>query len=142
GKCTPCRAGVPKMMEILTRITEGKGTMEDLDLLAELGEIITSASLCGLGQTAPNPVLTTIRHFRSEYEAHIRDKKCPAGVCRKLFEYYIVPEKCPGCWRCFRECPQKAIAGVKKQVHVINPALCDRCGVCSDVCKFDAVVKR
>jgi NADH:ubiquinone oxidoreductase subunit F (NADH-binding)/(2Fe-2S) ferredoxin/Pyruvate/2-oxoacid:ferredoxin oxidoreductase delta subunit len=139
GKCTPCREGIRRMLEILTRITEGQGEMADLDRLEALAQTVKSASLCGLGKSAPNPVLSTLRYFRDEYVAHIVDHKCPAGVCRALIEYYIIEDECIGCGLCRRKCPQEAISGEKKEPHTIDPELCIRCGICHDVCKFDAV---
>jgi NADH:ubiquinone oxidoreductase subunit F (NADH-binding)/(2Fe-2S) ferredoxin/Pyruvate/2-oxoacid:ferredoxin oxidoreductase delta subunit len=139
GKCTPCREGIRRMLEILTRITEGQGEMADLDRLEVLAKTVKSASLCGLGKSAPNPVLSTLRYFRDEYVAHIVDHKCPAGVCRALIEYYIIEDQCIGCGLCRRKCPQEAISGEKKEPHTIDPELCIRCGICHDVCKFDAV---
>jgi len=141
GKCTFCRIGTKRMLEILNRITEGKGVDSDIDLLLDLATKIKNGSLCGLGQTAPNPVLTTIQYFRDEYEAHIRDKKCPAHNCAALIEYCIDPDTCSGCGVCLRECGSKAITGAKKQVHFIDTALCTKCGKCFEVCKFDAVIK-
>jgi len=140
GKCLPCRVGIDRMLEIITEITEGRGKPEHLDLLEELGDTICQTSLCGLGKTAPNPVLSTLRYFRSEYEAHIKEKKCPAGVCKALITYSVDPEKCNGCAVCLRGCPQKAISGKKKEVHSINPELCNRCGICLSECKFDAIL--
>ena len=139
GKCVPCRYGVERMLEIVTDITEGRGTEKQLALLEELGETVSLASLCGLGKTAPNPVLTTLRYFRSEYEAHIRERRCPAGVCRALITYHIDPEQCTGCGACLRACPHEAITGERKQAHTINQELCIRCGICREVCKFDAI---
>ena len=139
GKCTPCREGIRRMLEILTRITEGQGKMADLETLEALAKVVQSASLCGLGKSAPNPVLSTLRHFRDEYEAHIVDHKCPAGVCRALIEYYIIEDLCTGCGLCRRKCPQEAISGEKKEPHVIDLELCIKCGICHDVCRFDAV---
>jgi NADH:ubiquinone oxidoreductase subunit F (NADH-binding) len=139
GKCSPCREGIKRMLEILTRITEGDADMADLDLLETLGRTVQSASLCGLGKSAPNPVLSTLRYFRDEYEAHIRDKTCPAGVCRAMIEYTIDPAACTGCGLCIRECPQDAIRGERKEPHAIDQELCIRCGICHDVCSFDAV---
>ena len=139
GKCTSCREGIRHMLKILTRITEGKGEMADLETLETLGNVVKSVSLCGLGKTAPNPVLSTLRYFRDEYVEHIVDHKCPAGVCKELIEYYIIEDLCPGCGLCLGRCPEGAISGEKKEVHVIDPALCIKCGVCFDVCRFDAV---
>jgi NADH-quinone oxidoreductase subunit F/NADP-reducing hydrogenase subunit HndC len=139
GKCTPCREGIKQMLGILGRITEGQGEMADLQALETLAHVVKDASLCGLGQTAPNPVLSTLRYFRDEYVAHIEDKKCPAGVCKALIEYSIIADACTGCGLCRRKCPQEAISGGKKKPHVIDQALCIKCGVCRDVCKFDAV---
>jgi len=141
GKCTPCREGILRMYEILTDITEGIGTMEQLELLEELAEVVKDASLCGLGATAPNPVLTTLRYFFDEYEAHIKDKKCPAGVCRNLITYSINTELCTGCLVCKRLCPSEAITGEKQEPHWINPELCIKCGACEESCRFDAVLK-
>lgn len=139
GKCVPCREGIKRMLEILTDITEGRGTMADIDRLEKLAWAVQQTALCQLGKTAPNPVLSTLRYFRDEYVAHIVDHKCPAGVCRELIEYYIIEEKCTGCGVCLRRCPQEAISGEKRELHVIDPELCIKCGVCLDVCKFDAV---
>lgn len=127
------------MLGILNRITAGCAEMADLDRLEALGTVVKNASLCGLGKTAPNPVLSTLRYFRDEYEAHIQDQTCPAGVCRALIEYYIIPEACTGCGLCMRQCPQEAISGERKEPHVIDQELCITCGVCHDVCRFDAV---
>ncbi|UCG60911.1 MAG: NADH-quinone oxidoreductase subunit NuoF [Candidatus Zixiibacteriota bacterium] len=140
GKCTFCRIGTKRMLEILERITAGEGTMEDLDNLDELSEQIRAASLCGLGQTAPNPVLTTLKYFREEYETHIKEKKCPAHVCSTLLTYTI-NEKCTGCTVCKTACPTDAIFGEKKTVHMIDQNKCIKCGKCFTVCRFDAVVK-
>ena len=130
------------MLEILTRITEGQGKEGDIELLESLAKTIKAASLCGLGQTAPNPVLSTLRYFRHEYEAHIRDKKCPAGVCKALLSYEILEDRCRGCTACARKCPVGAISGNVKEPHVINKSLCVKCGVCMQTCKFGAIVKR
>jgi len=139
GKCVPCRLGVDRMLEIITDITEGRGRPEQLDLLEELGDTIAQTALCGLGKTAPNPVLSTLRYFRPEYEAHISEKKCPAGVCQALITYWIDPDKCNGCGVCIRGCVHGAITGKKKQVHVIDAKLCQKCGICRSECKFDAI---
>ena len=139
GKCTSCREGIKRMLEILTCITQGKGKEGDIELLEELSEVVKDTSLCGLGQTAPNPVLTTIRYFRDEYEAHIKDKKCPARVCRDLITYTIDEEKCTGCMRCLKECPQKAIIGERKKPHRILQEKCIKCGICYENCKFGAI---
>jgi len=127
------------MHDILTRIIEGKGTEVDLDLLEEIAVWVKTSSLCGLGQTAPNPVLTTLRYFRDEYTAHVAEGHCPAGVCRALIELRILPELCTGCGLCLRECPAGAITGEKKEPHVIDPQLCTRCRLCYDVCPVDAI---
>jgi len=139
GKCTFCRVGTKRMLEILERIVAGKGEPEDLDELEELGQQIKEASLCGLGQTAPNPVLTTMRYFRHEYEAHIHEKRCPALSCNALITFTIDPERCTGCTLCAKNCPTKAITGERKEVHVLNQDACIRCGKCYSVCTFDAV---
>jgi len=141
GQCSLCRLGTLQMLEILKAITSGKGRPGDIDLLQELGEAVKAGSICGLGQSAPNPVLTTIRYFRDEYEAHINEKKCPAKVCRELISYRIIPEKCTGCMACLKECPAEAITGEKKQVHAIDQTKCIRCGVCFMVCpkRYSAV---
>ena len=141
GKCVPCREGTKKMLDILVRITEGKGEAEDIDRLLYLGNQIKDASLCALGGTAPNPVLTTLKYFRHEYEAHIYDKKCPAGVCQSLLSYTINAEKCIGCTKCARNCPVNCIAGKVKEVHVIDQEKCIKCGACMDNCPVGAVVK-
>ena len=141
GKCTPCRVGTRRLLEILEKITSGRGELEDIDRLEELCEYIKSASLCGLGQTAPNPVLSTLRYFRDEYVAHVVDKKCPAGVCKKLLSYKIVEDKCKGCTACARVCPVGAISGTVKQPHVIDTAKCIKCGACMEKCKFGAIIK-
>jgi NADP-reducing hydrogenase subunit HndC len=142
GKCTPCRVGTKRMLEILNKITEGKGTLEDIDKLEELGNYIKDNALCGLGQTAPNPVLSTLHYFRDEYVAHVTEKKCIAGVCKALLSYHIDPDKCKGCTLCARQCPAKAITGTVKQPHVINQDKCIKCGACMDACKFKAIYKK
>lgn len=131
------------MLDILEDITKGQGEMEDLDLLSNLAEKVKAGSLCALGGTAPNPVITTIRYFRDEYEAHIKEKRCPALVCTELVSYYVLPDKCQGCQICLRNCPVDAISGGKRLVHIIDQDKCTRCGVCLEFCppKFSAVVK-
>ncbi len=141
GKCTPCRVGTKRMLEILERMVEGKGQEGDIERLIYLGENIKEAALCGLGKTAPNPVLSTIHYFREEYEAHINDKKCPAGHCKDLLMYSIIPEKCKGCSMCAKVCPADAITGEKKQPYVIDPDKCIKCGACIEKCKFNAIIK-
>jgi ferredoxin len=139
GKCVPCREGSKQMLRILTRITEGKGEPHDLELLEDLSQMMSATSLCGLGQTAANPVLTTLRYFRDEYEAHVVQRKCPAGVCKPLIRYSIDPQNCTGCGVCAKQCPQDAITGESKQPHVLDQARCIKCGICMDVCRYDAV---
>ena len=140
GKCTPCREGLTTLRGILTRICEGKGQESDLSLLEDLGAVLSDGSLCGLGQTAANPVLSTLRYFRAEYEAHIRDHKCPAGVCKALVKYTIDAEKCTGCTLCAKPCPTDAIRGELKKLHAIEQDKCIQCGTCMDACNFDAVL--
>ena len=141
GKCAPCRIGTKRMMEILEKITDGNGTLEDIDKLEELAYYIKENSLCGLGQTAPNPVLATLKFFREEYIAHVVDKKCPAGVCKSLLNYSIVADKCKGCTLCARKCPVGAISGSVKNPHSIDTSKCIKCGACMDSCKFGAIIK-
>ena len=141
GKCTPCRIGTRRMLEILEKITKGQAEMEDLDRLEELCNHLKTSSLCALGQTAPNPVLSTLRYFREEYIAHIVDKKCPAGVCKDLLHYKIDPDKCKGCTLCARTCPADAIIGSVREVHMINPEKCVKCGACMEKCRFGAIYK-
>ena len=133
--------GTKRLLELLTKITDGKGTMEDLDKITELAEFIKANSLCGLGQTAPNPVLSTLRYFRDEYVEHIKNKRCPAGVCKALLNYKIDPVKCKGCTLCARTCPAGAITGTVRQPHVIDTAKCVKCGACMEKCKFGAISK-
>ncbi|MDI6601988.1 MAG: NADH-quinone oxidoreductase subunit NuoF [Thermoanaerobacteraceae bacterium] len=144
GKCPPCRIGMKRMLEILNKITSGNGEEEDIERLEELGNFIKSAALCGLGQTAPNPVLSTLKYFRDEYEAHIKDKKCPAGVCQALIQYYVDSEKCHGCARplCVKNCPTGAISGVPKSPYSINQEICTKCGACMESCPFNAIYKK
>ena len=142
GKCTPCRIGTKRMMEILEKITDGKATLADLDELEKLAYYIKENSLCGLGQTAPNPVLATLRFFKDEYIAHIVDKQCPAGVCKALLSYSIEADKCKGCTLCSRKCPVGAISGTVKEAHTIDTSKCIKCGVCMDSCKFGAIIKK
>jgi NADH-quinone oxidoreductase subunit F len=141
GKCTFCRIGTTRMLEILERITDGKGEEGDIALLQQLAYQIKNNTICGLGQTAPNPVLTTLKYFPEEYEAHIFHKKCPAHCCPALLTYTILEDACKGCMACAKACPVEAISGEKKKAHTINPALCIRCGKCFESCKFSAVLK-
>ena len=142
GKCTFCRIGTKRMLEILLRITEGKGSEDDITLLEELSNHVRKTSLCGLGQLAPNPVLTTLKYFREEYIAHVKDKRCPAGVCRALVKISIDPEKCTGCTACAKACSVNAISGERKKAHVINNDVCVKCGICIQKCKFNAIYKK
>ncbi|MFA5105217.1 MAG: NADH-ubiquinone oxidoreductase-F iron-sulfur binding region domain-containing protein, partial [Candidatus Margulisiibacteriota bacterium] len=140
GKCTPCREGTKRMLEILIRITEGRGREGDIEKLERLGNTIKKASLCGLGQSAPNPVLSTIRYFRNEYEDHIKNKKCTAGACEKMLKF-VINDKCIGCGACKKACPVDAISGTVKQKHLIDQEACIKCGKCFDACKFSAINK-
>lgn len=142
GKCTPCREGTKRMLEILTRITEGEGQAGDVEKLLRLADTVKKASLCGLGQAAPNPVVSTIQHFRAEYDAHIKQKRCPAKVCRKLITYVVDPDKCVGCAACRRACPVPCIFGEPRKIHAIDQTRCIRCGRCFEACKFDAVKRK
>ena len=142
GKCSPCRIGTKRLLGLLTKITEGNGEPEDLDTIEELCEHIKQSALCGLGQTAPNPVLSTLKHFREEFEAHVYEKRCPAGVCKALIQYVVDPAKCKGCTRCARGCPTGAISGAVRAPHIINQSKCIKCGACMDHCRFDAISKQ
>jgi NADH-quinone oxidoreductase subunit F len=139
GKCISCREGTQRMWEIVSKICEGRGKMQDLDLLEELAQAVTDASMCGLGQTAANPVLSTLRYFRDEYVSHIRDKKCPAGVCKELITYSVIAENCTGCLACKKVCPSNAVSGELKEIHDIDIEKCIKCGACLEACKFDAI---
>ena len=142
GKCTPCRVGTKRLLEMLTKITKGEGTMEMLDEMEQLCYEIKDTALCGLGQTAANPILSTLHHFRDEYVAHIVDKKCPAGVCKDLLTYKIDPDKCRKCSMCSRQCPVGAISGVPgKEPYVIDESKCIKCGSCMNACRFGAVIR-
>ena len=142
GKCTPCRIGTRRLLEMLDKITSGNGTLEDLDKMEELCKYIQANAMCALGQTAPNPVLSTLKYFRDEYEAHVVEKRCPAGVCKNLMHYEIQPDKCRGCTLCARKCPAGAITGKVKEPHVIDQSKCIKCGACMEGCKFSAIVKK
>ena len=142
GKCTPCREGVMQLRDILTDICEGRGQEGDLEFMTELGEVIKDTALCGLGNTAPNPLITTLRYFKEEYEEHIKDKKCRAGVCKALITYSIDAATCSACGRCRKACPSGAIEGAKKVAHAIDPEKCIKCGACWEVCPEDAVQRR
>ena len=142
GKCTPCRIGNRRLLEILERITKGQGTEEDLDELRELGTIIKDCSLCGLGQTAPNPILSTLTYFMDEYEAHVREHRCPAGKCTDLLKYVVIPEKCIGCTICARNCPVSCISGERKETHIIDQSKCIKCGVCFSKCPKQAIERK
>jgi NADH-quinone oxidoreductase subunit F len=141
GKCVPCREGIRQMLKLLTNITRGQGKEGDLELLEELAEVAGNAALCALGRSAPNPFLSTLKYFRDEYEAHIREKRCPALSCKELVSFYIDPEKCKACMMCSRQCPSEAISGGKDRIHVIEQDKCTRCGTCFEVCpsRFRAV---
>ena len=140
GKCLPCREGLKRMGQILDNITEGEGDEDSLTLLEELAEVVADTSLCGLGKTAPNPVLSALRYFRPEFEAHIHQKRCPAAVCTPLIQYSILETDCTGCGACAKVCPTQAIKGEKKQSHLILAEVCSKCGSCKDVCKSNAVM--
>jgi NADH:ubiquinone oxidoreductase subunit F (NADH-binding)/Pyruvate/2-oxoacid:ferredoxin oxidoreductase delta subunit len=140
GQCVPCREGIKRLLQILTDICAGKGEDGDIELLEDISDTVVKLSLCALGGTAPNPILTTLAYFRDEYETHIYDKKCPSGVCKELFYYEIDEENCNGCHVCFRKCPQDAISGEKKELHTIDQELCIKCSICYEACKFDAIL--
>jgi NADH-quinone oxidoreductase subunit F/NADP-reducing hydrogenase subunit HndC len=140
GKCSPCRIGNKRLHEILEKICKGNGTLEDLEQLRNLSKVIKDTSLCGLGQTSPNPILSTLDNFYDEYLEHVHDKKCRAGVCKSLMKYVIEPDTCIGCTACVRVCPVDAISGEKKMSHLINQSTCIKCGACYDKCKFNAIL--
>lgn len=142
GKCVPCREGVRRVREIVERICAGRGSIEDLELIEEMAPAIADGSLCGLGLSAPNPVITSLRYFREEWEAHVRQRKCPAGVCKEIITYSIDPEKCTGCMACIKPCPEQCITGERKKPHVLDATRCIKCGACFDVCKYDAVIRQ
>jgi NADH:ubiquinone oxidoreductase subunit F (NADH-binding)/NAD-dependent dihydropyrimidine dehydrogenase PreA subunit len=140
GKCAPCRIGNKRLLEILDRIISGEGVLEDIDRLRYLSSVIKDTSLCGLGQTAPNPVRSTLENFMDEYLAHVRDHRCPAGKCKAMMKYVVVQENCVGCTSCARNCPVNAISGERKQTHFINTSICIKCGACIERCKFNAII--
>jgi len=142
GKCAPCRIGGKTMLGLMNKITDGTGTMEDLEKIKKIAQAMKRGSLCALGQTSPNPILSTMKYFPEEYKAHIIDKKCPAGKCKKLISFVIDPDKCVGCTACARKCPVGAISGKVKEPHKIDPNTCIKCGVCYTTCKFGAISKR
>mgnify|MGYP003871389897 CR=1 FL=1 len=139
GKCSPCRIGTKRLSEKLDKITGGEGDKKDLELLKNLCNVVQDTALCGLGQTAPSPILSTLKNFEDEYIAHVEDGKCPAGVCKNLMNYFIDPEKCVGCTACARNCPVNAISGERKEIHNIDQSICIKCGTCMEKCKFDAI---
>jgi len=139
GKCAPCRIGNKRLNELLGQICEGKGSLEDLDRLKNMSLVIKDTSLCGLGQTSPNPVLSMLENFKDEYIAHVTDKKCPAGKCKGLMSYFVREDNCTGCTACARVCPVSAISGARKEIHKIDQSVCIKCGACMDKCKFDAI---
>jgi ferredoxin len=139
GKCMSCREGTQQLWYLLDKITSGNGNMDDLETLEELAAAVRDASMCGLGQTAANPILSTLQYFRNEYIAHIKDKKCPARVCKPLIRYEIIAERCTGCMACLKTCPEGAISGKRKELHTIDQESCIKCGACMEVCKFEAI---